>query len=1163
MLVKTRVHSHTTTAAVAVLVLTVMVGAATAAAATHAIRVPATAAAQLGSLGIQARLDLDYGSFRWLVLDDDAFQLLEAAGVPHTYMPDAGTVQVQGYRFDPVDDGEPQLPDNLRASGSRPGIHLVQLVGPVRDEWAAMLTAAGLRILQYYPHNSYLVWADPAAVERIQAASWVRWQGAFHPAYKINSEIQGRVGIIHNVEVMFFNDGRVGDTLEEFSKFGGEVLGHAPAQPDGAFHTAYVALDAERIEDLARVGTVLWIGYQSPEPVFDDEISDQIIAGNHTGGVPFTGYGAHLVGLGFDGSGVIWAPIDTGVDYDHPDLGPSIVGGYSFPGACNPPGQPGSDCSGGGHGTHVAGIIGGTAAAGFTDADGFLYGLGVAPGYSIFTTNSLSAPSWPPAGGWQEHSKQAVLGSAIGGNNSWTTGEGTHHGYQASERTHDLMVRDGNFDTAGVAEPFIEVFSAGNSGSSGLTSPKEAKNLIVTAASENYRFGGNIDAIASFSSRGPAVDGRWVPTITAPGEDIASARNDLGGSCSTSISGTNNLYAFCSGTSMAAPHTSGAIVLASEWWRTFNGGADPSPAMAKALLVNSADDMAASDIPNIHEGWGRINVTTLVDPPVLREYSDQTEIFNNTGEQIVIAVGVPEPGEPLKITLAWSDAAGAVGANPALVNNLDLTVVTGGETYLGNVFSGGSSTTGGSADTINNLENVYVQAPGGSAIITIDATNIAGDGVPYNGDTTDQDFALVCTNCALQPDFTLDAAPESIPICAPANALYDVSIGSILGFDDPVTLDATGAPAGSSVYFDTNPVIPSGSSVLTIGSTGSAAPGSYSIEVSGTSTTGVKFRSVALDLFDAAPLSPSLTAPVDGALNQPARPQFEWTASSQGFIYHLQVATDAAFGNLVLDVADIASTSYTPESDLQTNVAHFWRVRAVNPCGASDWSAVSSFTTMALPGDCGLGSLPFVHFFDDMESGAPGWTHSGSGDSWALTSGITSPYSGAFVFHANDTPSTTDQRLDSPSVTLPAEGFPITLQYWTYQSIEDSTSGCWDAGILEITTDGGSTWDQLLNVTMLTDPYDGTVNGSSNPLSGLQGWCGDPEPWVKSIVDLDAYAGQTVAFRFHLGTDGSVGHDGWDIDDVKVQSCTEAPTLDVFADGFESGDTTAWSDTAP
>jgi hypothetical protein len=149
------------------------------------------------------------------------------------------------------------------------------------------------------------------------------------------------------------------------------------------------------------------------------------------------------------------------------------------------------------------------------------------------------------------------------------------------------------------------------------------------------------------------------------------------------------------------------------------------------------------------------------------------------------------------------------------------------------------------------------------------------------------------------------------------------------------------------------------------------------------------------------------------------------------------------------------------------------------------------------------------------------------------------PHSGSFVFHADNTATgaVTDQRLVSPSVVLPGDGLPITLQYWNYQEIEDSTSGCWDAGILEISTNGGSSWTQLQNVVMLTDPYDGTVNTSSNPLSGLQGWCGDPDPWIESVVNLDAYAGQTAQFRFRLGTDGSVSHDGWDVDDVVVQSC--------------------------
>jgi hypothetical protein len=930
-------------------------------AATHALRVLAADADAVYGLGVRPQHDLDYGGFRWLVVDDAALSRIETAGIPFTEVEGAMTVQVQGFVFDPILDGEPAIPDSLRATGDRAGLQLLQLIGPVRDEWIAQLADAGIRLLQYYPHNAYLVWADPATMAGLEALPFVRWQGPFHPAYKINESLEGRGGNIRNVDVMFYDEGWLDVVVEEFEKFGAVVLQTYPSQPDKAFFEAIIQVDADRLEDIARMPPVLWLGYQSPKAIPDDEMSSQIVAGNYTAGVPFVGYLVHLATLGFDGNGVIWATIDTGVDYDHPDLGSHIVGGYDFPGACSYPGQPGSDCPGGGHGTHVTGIIGGDATGAFTDPSGFLYGLGIAPGYSIFAMNFLSSPANPP-GGWQELSMRAVLGNAIGGNNSWTTGEGTHHGYQASERTHDLMVRDGNFDTTTVAEPFIEVFSAGNSGPSGLTAPKEAKNLIVTASSLNYR-AGNIDQLAGSSSWGPAVDGRWVPTIAAPGESIASARNDLGGSCSAAITGTNNLYAFCSGTSMAAPHTSGVVTIATEWWRSFDGGANPSPAMAKALVVNSAVDMATADIPNIHEGWGRINVTTLVSPGVPRAYWDQTSVFGNTGEQIVLAVAVSDPGEPLKVTLAWSDAPGAIGANPALVNNLDLTVETNGNTYHGNVFSAGWSTTGGTADTLNNLENVYVQAPGSSATITIDATAIVGDGVPYSGNPTDQDFALVCTNCALQSDFYLGATPDTAQICAGDNAEYTVSVGAIGGFANSVTLSASDAPAGSTVGFSPNPVAPPNTSLLTIGNTGAAAGGSYAITIRGSASGGSAGHAVdvTLDVITAA-AAPALTAPANGAIDQPLRPVFQWAAAAGADSYWLVVDDDPAFGSPAISEAGIVGTTYTPTADLEDSTTYYWRVTSENLCGPGGTSTVFSFTTESL--------FPFADGFESGDTSA-------------------------------------------------------------------------------------------------------------------------------------------------------------------------------------------------
>ena len=197
------------------------------------------------------------------------------------------------------------------------------------------------------------------------------------------------------------------------------------------------------------------------------------------------------------------------------------------------------------------------------------------------------------------------------------------------------------------------------------------------------------------------------------------------------------------------------------------------------------------------------------------------------------------------------------------------------------------------------------------------------------------------------------------------------------------------------------------------------------------------------------------------------------------------------------------------------------------------------FTTIAAPGDCGPGSSANIIFSDDFESGAPGWSSEGTGSTWALGGGVSpgGPHSGAFVYHADDVGSVTDQYLISPAISLPTGESPVALKFWNYQEIEDSFSGCYDAGVLEVTNDGGASWTRLES-ELLTDPYHGVVSsGFSNPLAGENAWCGDPQDWLNSVVDIDAFAGQTVQFRWRLATDTSVSHPGWDVDDVVIQSC--------------------------
>ena len=173
--------------------------------------------------------------------------------------------------------------------------------------------------------------------------------------------------------------------------------------------------------------------------------------------------------------------------------------------------------------------------------------------------------------------------------------------------------------------------------------------------------------------------------------------------------------------------------------------------MAKALLVNAAVDMGTADIPNNNEGWGRVDITRVIQPAAQTVYLDQETALTGTGQQATASFVIDDPGQPLRVTLAWSDAPGAAGANPALVNDLDLEVVHNAQTYRGNVFSAGASVPGGVADGLNNLENVYLATPvAGAVTVTVTASSIGGDGVPYNGFPTDQDFALVCFNCRPQ-----------------------------------------------------------------------------------------------------------------------------------------------------------------------------------------------------------------------------------------------------------------------------------------------------------------------------------------------------------------------------------------------------------------------------
>ncbi|MGB0132389.1 hypothetical protein [Dokdonella sp.] len=405
-------------------------------------------------------------------------------------------------------------------------------------------------------------------------------------------------------------------------------------------------------------------------------------------------------------------------------------------------------------------------------------------------------------------------------------------------------------------------------------------------------------------------------------------------------------------------------------------------------------------------------------------------------------------------------------------------------------------------------------------------------------------------------DFLLVAEAGNMAVCAPNDAVYTVNVNQFQGFTEPVTLLASGIPANATVAYGTNPVMPPGFSTVTITTTGVAA-GDSVIGVTGTSSPSAIVQSTALGLSvsTAAPTAPVLTAPADNANVVPVRPTFTWGAAAQGANYILEVDDEPGFGAPLVYTATVAGTSHTPNVDFPSNTTLYWRVRSDNVCGVGPDATAFRFTTVPLPGDCPIGSNNVDVYSTDFEGDNSAWTlgaGSTGASNWAISTAR--PHSGTNAFLAQDLPAASDQRLISPEVVLPTGQDPLSLIFWNDQTLEDRAGGCYDGAIIEISTDGGTTFTQIPGTLMLTDPYNGPISGTTNPLNGSNAWCGDPQPYLRSVVDLTSHAGETVRFRFRVGTDLSVGNvpHGWYIDDVTVQSCEAAPVSDViYVDGFD------------
>lgn len=175
---------------------------------------------------------------------------------------------------------------------------------------------------------------------------------------------------------------------------------------------------------------------------------------------------------------------------------------------------------------------------------------------------------------------------------------------------------------------------------------------------------------------------------------------------------------------------------------------------------------------------------------------------------------------------------------------------------------------------------------------------------------------------------------------------------------------------------------------------------------------------------------------------------------------------------------------------------------------------------------------PFTIFFADNGEGAPaGWT---AQSPWTL-----STEAAASPTHAwSDSPggiyaNNVDSALTSPVVDLTGKS-GVELVFRHIYALEAG----WDYGHVEISTNGGSSWSEVV-------AYDGISTAS----------------WELVTLPLPALDNAAQArFRFRITTDVNTQLDGWHVDDIELRALLPHP---LFADAFESGGTTHWSERAP